>query len=126
MAELQEILAWFMSGEGRLVAAAALFALMFLLERVPFVKDFLNYDGWKLGVDSADSWMTRSRKKLASNIILALAPTALMLTTDAPMAEVLSTGLTAALAAAGINSKLDAAKGKPANDNAVPHNKAAA
>ena len=107
---LQEILGWLTSGEGRLVAAALLFVAMFALERVPYVRDFINFDGWKLGEDSADAWLSSKRKKVLANVLLASAPAAYMLTTDAAIAAVMETWLTAVLASAGVNAKLNAAK----------------
>lgn len=104
MPGIQDIFGWAMSGEGRLVAAALLFAVMFALERAPYIK------GW-LARDSG--WLTAKRKKLAANILLTMGPTALLLTTDAPLREVLATALTAALSAAGINAKMNAALSKP-------------
>lgn len=111
---IQEILTWFTSGEHRLVAGGVLFLLMWALEKVPFVKAFLGYDGWKLGEDTADAWLTSKRKKLAANVILAMGPTAVMLTTtDAATSEVVWTAVTAALTAAGLNAKLNAGKAPP-------------
>lgn len=102
MVALQEILGWFMSGEGRLVAAAILFLLMWALKKLPGVGPWLDKDGK----------LTSKQKKTLANVVLALAPTALMLTTDAAMIDVITTGVTAALSAAGLQGNLRAVKPK--------------
>jgi len=103
MATLQDILGWFMSGEGRLVAAAILFFLIWALKKLPWVGPWLDEDSGAF---------TSKRKKMAANIVLALAPTALMLTTDASWVDVITTGVTAALTASGLQGKLRALKPK--------------
>jgi hypothetical protein len=106
MATLQDIFGYFTSGQGRLIAAGILFALIFALERVPWIKTWLNKDSGK--------WLSSARKKLAANVLLAMGPTALMLTDpNASANDILLTTITAITSAAGVNSIVDAAKKKP-------------
>ena len=106
MATLQDILGYFMSGEGRLIAAAILFLLMWVLKKVPVIGPWLDKDSGKL---------TSKRKKMLANIVLAMGPTAFMLTTDAALSQVLTTGASAALIAAGFQSNQKAALAPPAD-----------
>lgn len=122
-----ELFGWAMSGQGNLIAAAALFMLIALIERVPFVKPWLGVDGWKAGVDNADSWLTSKRKKLVANVVLAMGPTAMLLSSGADWHEVLWTTLTVVLMAAGVNAKLSSlfpgmmkAKPKPKDEPKPP------
>lgn len=102
----EELFGWALSGEGRLIAAAILFIMIFVIERVAFVKLWLNFDGWKAGVDNADAWMTSARKKLIANFILALSPTAFLIANGEDWKQVLMSALAIALMAAGVNSNL--------------------
>ena len=96
MPNLQQVLEWFMSGSGRLVAGAALFAVIWALKSLPKLK------GW-LGKDSGA--LTSGRKKALANLLLAMAPVALALTDGSkPLADVLTTAMTAMATAAGIHS----------------------
>jgi hypothetical protein len=103
---VEELFGWALSGQGRLIAAAMLFIMIAVIERVPFVKLWLNFDGWKVAVDSADAWMTSGRKKLLANIILALGPTALLIVNGEDWKTVLMSAVSIALMAAGVNSQL--------------------
>ncbi len=110
MATLQEILGWFMSGSGRVVAGALLFLVMWGVKSLPIVKVWLKKDS---------GWLTSKRKKLATNTLLAMGPTALALTNEStPPREVLTTALEAALVAMGLQGGLKAALSAP-----VPGNK---
>lgn len=101
--ELTEILAMFSrDGGARMWAAALLFLFMFVAERVPLVGAWLSQDG-------PSPWLTAKRKKLATNVLLALAPAATLLASGAPLLDVLATAVTASLVASGINGTLNAA-----------------
>ena len=93
---MQQVLEWFMSGSGRLVAGAALFAVIWALKSLPKLKDWLGKD--------SGSW-TSGRKKALANLLLAMAPVALALTDGSkPLADVITTAMTAMATAAGIHS----------------------
>lgn len=106
MPQVDELFAWALSGEGRLIAAAILFIMIALIERATIVKAWINFDGWKVGADSADSWMTAARKKLLANFILALSPTAFLIANGEDWRQVLMSAVSIALMAAGVNSNL--------------------
>ncbi len=96
MPDLQQVLEWFMSGNGRLAAGAALFAVIWALKSLPKLKDWLNKDSGA---------MTSGRKKALANLILAMAPVAFALTDGSkPLSDVLTTAITAVATAAGIHS----------------------
>jgi len=105
MADLQQILQWFTSGSGRLVAAGSLFVIMWAIKsHVPTV------DKW-LGTDS--QYLSSKRKKLLANALLATAPAAMMLTDDAvPLQEVAITWASAFLGSMGLQSGQKAARTK--------------
>ena len=92
-----------MSANGRLVAAAALFIIMWVLQAVPPVKVWLNVDSGKL---------TSGRKKAIANVLLAMTPAALALSQGKPAAEVLAVAVGAATSASGIQSLGKSALGK--------------
>jgi hypothetical protein len=103
MPELKTIIEWFMSGNGRLAAGASLFLLMWLIQSVPKVKQWLDQDSGKL---------TSGRKKAAANVLLAMAPVAVALTQDKPLMEAFATAIVAATSASGIHSLGKSALGK--------------
>lgn len=85
-----------MSGNGRLVAGAALFAVIWALKSLPKLKDWLARDSGAL---------TSGRKKALANLLLAMAPVAFALTDGTkPLDDVLVTAITAVATAAGIHS----------------------
>ena len=88
MPDVTQLLQWAMSGEGRLIAAAALFVSMWAVKNAPIVRDFIN----------------TPRRKQAANTLMALAPAAWLLVQGAPPVEVVSTAITIALSAKGINT----------------------
>lgn len=88
MPEVSDLLKWVMSGEGRLVAAAILFLIMWGIKRSPILKDHIN----------------TPRRKQAANLVLAMAPAVYLLAEGAAPVDVLSTALTVALSAHGINT----------------------
>ena len=88
MPDVTQLLNWFMSGEGRLVGAAALFVTMWAVKSLPIVKDHLN----------------TPRRKQAANTLLAMGPAAWLMVEGAPPMEVLSVAITTALSAKGINT----------------------
>ncbi len=93
---MQDVIGWFMSGNGRLVAGAALFAVIWALKSLPKLKDWLGKD--------SGSW-TSGRKKALANLLLAMAPVAFALTDGTkPLDDVLATAMTAIATAAGIHS----------------------
>lgn len=89
MPELQELLEWALSGEGRLIAAAVLFLLMWALKHVPIVKTKL---------------LTTPRRKQAASLFMAMAPAVWLLVEGAPPVEVISTAVMVALASNGLNT----------------------
>jgi len=96
MPNLQDVIGWFMSGNGRLVAGAALFAVIWALKSLPKLKDWLARDSGAL---------TSGRKKALANLLLAMAPVAFALTDGTkPLDDVLVTAITAVATAAGIHS----------------------
>ena len=118
MATIQQIIEWLGSGNARLIAAGVLFLIILGLKRFPVVGAWLNRDS-VLTVGKRKFSLTAKRKKLAANMLLALAPAVVMLSQlDVPIGEVLDEALLIMLAAAGIQGKLRAIKPKkPANDN---------
>lgn len=88
MPELTQLLQWAQSGEGRLIAAAVLFALMWAVKSVPLIRDHVN----------------TPRRKQAANALIALTPAVYLMVEGAPPVEVLSTAITIALTANGINT----------------------
>lgn len=84
-----------MSANGRLVAAALLFVIMWAIQSVPPVKAWLDVDSGKL---------TSGRKKAIANVLLAMTPAALALSQGKPAAEVLAVAIGAATSASGIHS----------------------
>ena len=100
---IQELFGWASSGSGRLLAAAILFALIVVVKRLPLVGDWL-------AVDGPFSWLTARRKKLAANVLLAMAPAAALLASDAPLSEVAVTAVEVVLIAAGLQGSQKAAR----------------
>ena len=92
-----------MSSNGRLVAAAMLFIIMWALQSVPPIKAWLEVDSGK---------MTSGRKKAAATVLLAMTPAALALSQGKPAAEVLAVAIGAATSASGIHSLGKSALGK--------------
>lgn len=88
MPDLNTMLQWFQSGEGRLVAAALLFVLMWAVKNVPYVKGLLN----------------TPRRKQAATVLLSLPPAVWLMVEGAPPVEVISTALGIALASNGLNT----------------------
>lgn len=88
MPDLSQLLQWTQSGEGRLIAAAVLFLAMWAVKRAPMVRDYIN----------------TPRRKQAANTLMALAPAVWLMVEGAPPVEVISTALTIALSAKGINT----------------------
>lgn len=88
MPEVTQLIQWFTSGEGRLIAAALLFVAMWAVKRAPIVRDYIN----------------TPRRKQAANTLMAMAPAAWLMVEGAPPVEVISTALTIALSAKGINT----------------------
>ena len=103
MPDLKTIIEWFMTGNGRLVAGASLFLLMWMIKSVPKVKEWLEKDSGKL---------TSDRKKALANVILAMAPVAVALTQDKPLLDAVATAIAAATSASGIHSLGKSALGK--------------
>lgn len=100
MASLQEISGYFVSGQGRLIAAAILFVLMWGLKNVPLIGRWLK---------SNTGWLTAARKKTVANVVLAMAPAAVMLADPTTsINDVLWEAVLIAFAAAGIHGKLRA------------------
>ena len=96
MPNLQDIIGWFMSGNGRLIAGATLFLTIWAMKSLPKLKDWLAKDSDAL---------TSGRKKALANLILAMAPVALALTDGTkPLDDVIATAMTAIATAAGIHS----------------------
>lgn len=88
MPSLTQLLQWTMSGQGRLVAAAVLFGAMWAVKSLPFIKKHLS----------------TPRRKQAANALMAMAPAAWLIVEGAAPVEVLSTALTIALSANGLNT----------------------
>lgn len=99
MAALQTIMLWFNTSKGRAIAALALFIVMELLKR-PSVEA---------------RWLTTPRRRLAANIILALAPVVPALASGAPIGDVIDTALSAAIGAMGLHIGLKTIVGKGSN-----------
>jgi len=96
MPDIQSIISWFMSGNGRLTAGAALFVLIWAIKSLPKIKDWIEVDSGRL---------TSGRKKALANLLLAMAPVAVALTDGGKsLHDVLLTALTATTTAAGIHS----------------------
>ena len=103
MPKLNELISWFMSGNGRLVAGAALFVTMWAVKSLPRVKEWI-------GEDSGS--FTSGRKKALANLLLAMAPVAVALVDGSmPLPDVVATAATAVATAAGIHSMGKAAIG---------------
>ena len=85
------ILVWFSTPHGRTAAAAAIFALIWTLKNVPVV----------------GAWLAVGRRKVLANVVLSLAPAAIMLTDRSVDASIAwQSALTTALGAAGIQGVL--------------------
>jgi hypothetical protein len=87
---------WMRSGEGRLIAAAVLYILMWLLKaHVPIVEKWLQTDGK----------LNSKRKKALANVVLAMAPVAVVLTdTSQSVTEAFWLAVGTATSAGGIHS----------------------
>ena len=85
------MIAWFASSEGRLVAAAALFALLWAVKSVPWVQEHL--------------LTTRMRRRLAAGL-LACAPAVGLLASGVSLREVVLTAASLFLGATGLNALL--------------------
>lgn len=107
MPDVTQLLQWAMSGEGRLIAAALLFIAMWAVKSLPFIKELIN----------------TPRRKQAANALMAMTPAAWLLVEGAPLVEVISTAVSIALMANGINTYRPS---KSANDNGTPPKKKAA
>ena len=88
MPELTQLIEWFMSGEGRLIAAALLFVAMWAVKHAPVVRDYIN----------------TPRRKQAANTLMAMTPAVWLMVQGVPPLEVVSTAITIALSAKGINT----------------------
>ncbi len=88
MPDISQILQWAMSGEGRLIAAAMLFVAMWAIKSAPVVRDYIN----------------TPRRKQAANTLMAMGPAVWLMAQGAPPVEVVSTALTIALSANGLNT----------------------
>jgi hypothetical protein len=99
MPEVAQLLEWFISGNGRLIAAAALFALMWGAKSLPLVSAHL----------------TTPRRKQAVNALMAMAPAAWLIVQGAPWEEIAGEAILIALAANGINTYRPS-KAKPNDD----------
>jgi len=88
MPELSTLITWIQSGEGRLIAAAVLFVVMWAVKSLPIVREHIN----------------TPRRKQAAAALLALAPAVWLMVEGAPPLEVVSTALGIVLAANGINT----------------------
>jgi len=108
MKSAQELLSYFMSGEGRLIAAGVLFVCIWILKNhFPVVNKWLGKDSGK--------YLSSKRKKLLSNIIMAMGPVAFMLTdSSADMREVGFAAVNIILMAMGVQGGLKALREKPA------------
>lgn len=102
MATIEQVLGWFMSGEGRLIAAAMLFVCVWAMKHLPWIGPWIAADSGRL---------TSKRKKVVANVLGAMAPVAFMLTTDAPTQEVITAAVEIALIAAGVQGKKKAVMG---------------
>lgn len=89
MPTIHQILEWFASGQHRLIAAAILFALMWLLKLLPGVEEKL---------------LTTPQRRLAAVVFMALAPAVSLLATGAPVVDVLESALVIGFAAMGIHA----------------------
>lgn len=87
--DIQTIILWTMSGNGRLAAAAALFAIVWCCEYMPIVREQLT---------------TPSRKRLALLIVGTGPAIVSMLATHAPYDQIVATLLTAVPIALGLQS----------------------
>jgi len=88
MPSLDQFVAWFSSGEGRLILAAGLFLLMWAVKNIPYVKGLL----------------TTPRRKQAASVLLALGPAVWLIVQGAPAVEIVSTALGIVFAANGLNT----------------------
>ena len=97
MPDITQILNWFMSGEGRLIAAALLFVAMWAVKHAPIVRDYIN----------------TPRRKQAANTLMAMTPAAWLMVQGAPPLEVITTAGTIACSAMGINTLRPSKSKKP-------------
>jgi hypothetical protein len=88
MFDITQLLNWFMSGEGRLVAAALLFTLMWAVKSLSALEPYLN----------------TPRSKQAVNLLLAMTPAVWLMVEGASPVEVSATAIGIALSAHGINT----------------------
>lgn len=96
MPTVQQLMEWMRSGEGRLIAAAVLYILMWLLKaHVPIVEKWLQTDGK----------LNSKRKKALANVVLAMTPVAVVLTdTSQSVTEAFWLAVGTATSAGGIHS----------------------
>jgi hypothetical protein len=91
---ISQMMEWMRSGQGRLIAAAVLYILVWLLKaHVPMVEKWLQANGR----------LTSKHKKLLANVLLAMTPVAVVLT-DAtqPLGEAVVVAVQVALTAGGM------------------------
>lgn len=96
MPTVQQLMEWMRSGEGRLIAAAVLYILMWLLKaHVPIVEKWLQTDGK----------LNSKQKKALANVVLAMSPVAVVLTdTSQSVTEAFWMAIGTATSAGGIQS----------------------
>jgi len=88
MPSVDQYVAWFSSGEGRLILVAVLFLIMWAVKSVPYVKGLL----------------TTPRRKQAASLLLAMGPAVWLIAEGAPPIEVISAALGIVFAANGLNT----------------------
>jgi hypothetical protein len=112
MPTLHAIFAWFTSGSGRLASGAALFLVMWVLKSVPAAKLWLDVDSTYSPFGKTIK-LTSGQKKAMANVVLAMTPTAVALTTTTlPLHEILTTTVASIVTGAGIHSLVKATGGK--------------
>lgn len=98
MAEAPQLANWLITGEGRLVCAALLFIVVWVLKNNEKVK--------------ASLLTTPERKRIAVVLLAALPAVATALTTDSALRDIGATFITAVFGAMGIHGALDLQKKK--------------
>ena len=107
MPTVSQLMEWMRSGgEGRLIAAAILYILIWALKsHIPIVNNWLQADGPKL---------TSKKKKLLANVVLAMSPVAVVLTDTSQSAwDAILIAVGVATSAGGIQSWGKALTHKP-------------
>lgn len=98
MPTVHEIIVWTTSGNGRLIAAALLFILMYAVKLVPWVQENI---------------LTTPRRKQLATAFLALVPAVWMLADQTvPWVTTLTTAIEAFLGAMGIHVGINVARGR--------------